>query len=174
MRRLPAHASAAAQTVAGRMPALLKGFTMNTIVTFIRTVTVTAAGSVSVTIAPRDSRCRYWAKVVRAGAALPLPSAVGSASDIPGAYARRGEEELFAGDILIEGEENHPRKARGWTYWVKFMGADGTLQMVRDPGADEKVAMKAAGLPAELLPGSGQVAACVRLAHAVRLGIAYC
>ena len=32
------------------------------------------SNSISVKIAPMDSRCRYWAKVIRAGAILPLPS----------------------------------------------------------------------------------------------------
>lgn len=32
--------------------------------------------------------------------------------------------------------------------------------------------LKTAGLPAELLTGSGDVAACVRIAHGLRLGMA--
>ena len=129
--------------------------------------------SVSVSILPQDYRCRFWAKVVRASVALPLPSAVQGASDVPGAYARRGDEELLAGDILITGEEMHHRKARGWTYRVFFMNSAGELIKVPNPGTSEKAAMKSNGLPANLLPGSGEVAACIRLAHAIRLGIAY-
>lgn len=129
--------------------------------------------SVSVKIHPQDTRHRYWAKIIRDGVALPIPTSVNGANDVPGVYARRGDEELFAGDILIEGEERHHRKNRGWDYWISYMHADGKLAIVKNPGATEKATMKANGLPAHLLSGSGEVAACIRLAHAVRLGIAY-
>lgn len=123
--------------------------------------------SCSVKIGPRDSRCRYWAKIIRAGVDLPPPSAVSGASDIPGAYLRNGEDELFAGDILIEGEANHHVKSRGWTYWVTVCGPDGSERML----TANKATMKAAGLPSQYLAGSGEVAACVRMAHAYRLGL---
>lgn len=35
--------------------------------------------SCSVKVGPRDSRCRYWAKLIRAADPLPLPSAVDGA-----------------------------------------------------------------------------------------------
>ena len=125
--------------------------------------------SASVIIKPADSRCRYWAKIVRAEAALPVPSKVDGANDVPGAYLRHGDDELFAGDILIEGEENHHRNNRGWSYWVTWCGADGQAFRIKNPGAELKSKMKAAGCPAELLAGAGQVAAAVRIAHGVRL-----
>jgi hypothetical protein len=127
--------------------------------------------SASITLTPADKRCRYWAKIVRAETALPLPSAAEGANDIPAAYARKGAEELFPGDILIEGEENHHRNARGWSYWVTYCDSEGIARRIRNPGADEKAAMKAAGLPSELLAGSGGVAAAVRFGHGVRLGL---
>lgn len=127
--------------------------------------------SASVTIEPADRRCRYWAKVIRKETSLPKPSDVTGANDVPGAYLRTGEDELFPGDILIEGEENHHRNNRGWSYWVTYCDAEGNARCIMNPGAEEKAAMKAAGLPAEMLAGSGQVAACIRLAHGVRLGI---
>jgi len=127
--------------------------------------------SASVRVAPVDSRCRYWAKLVRASVALPVPSAVNGANDIPGGYLKRGDEELFPGDMLIEGEENHHRNNRGWSYWVTYCDSEGVARRVRNPGSDEKAAMKAAGMPAELLTGSGGVAAAVRFAHGVRLGL---
>lgn len=130
-----------------------------------------AIASVSVTIAPQDSRCRYWAKVIRADQPLPAPSAVSCANDVPGAYARRGDEELFVGDVLIEGEENSRRKARGWTYWVTFVDADGKKHTVI-PRSGHKAAMKAAGLAPTFLTGSGDVSACVRIAIGVRSGLA--
>ena len=126
--------------------------------------------SASITIGPRDRRCRYWAKVVRAGTSLPAPSAVEGAASIPGPYAPHGEEELFAGDTLIEGEEIHHRKARGWTYQVAIVSPDGTPVYIQ-PDAALKATLKAGGLPARLLPGSGDVAACVRVVHAHRLGL---
>lgn len=105
--------------------------------------------SVSVRIAHRDDRCRYWAKVIRAGQALPLPSATNGANDLAGVESRKGEEELLPGDVLIEGEEAHTKAPTGI-----------------------KAHLKTAGLPAELLTGSGDVAACVRIAHGLRLGMA--
>lgn len=125
--------------------------------------------SVSVRIAPRGSRCRYWAKVIRANQPLPAPSAVNGTNDVPGPYARKGEEELMPGDVLIEGEEVSHRKARGWSYWVTFVHGD--TAHTTTPGGT-KAAMKAAGMPAELLTGSGDVAACVRVVHGLRLGMA--
>jgi hypothetical protein len=145
---------------------------MTVIDALIATSTAAAQSSVSVKIAPADRRCRYWAKVVRAATPLPAPDSVDGANGIPSPYARLGDEELFAGDFLFEGEAEHHRKARGWDYIVSYMGPDGKLIRCR-PGSAEKAAMKANGLPANLLPGSGDIAAMVRLAHAVRLGISY-
>lgn len=127
--------------------------------------------SASVRVVPGDSRCRYWAKIVRASVALPLPSAVEGANDIPSNYLKRGEEELFPGDIFIEGEANHHRNNRGWSYWITYCDSEGLARSIRNPGANEKAALKAAGLPTELLAGSGGVAAAVRFAHGVRLGL---
>lgn len=128
--------------------------------------------SVSVQIKPEDSRCRYWAKIIRKDAALPLPSTVEGANDIPAPYSRKGDEELFEGDVMIEGEEMHHRKARGWTYAITFIGADGEARRVR-PGSEIKATLKANGLEPALLAGSGDVAACIRIAHAIRAGIAF-
>lgn len=125
--------------------------------------------SVSVEIRPVDSRCRHWAKVVRAGQELPIPADVDGASDIPGGYARNGDEELFEGDVLIEGEENHHRKARGWTYYITYMNKNGDARRVK-PSSEIKSYLKQQGLDPRLLAGSGDVAACVRIAHAIRAG----
>lgn len=128
--------------------------------------------SASVTIQPCDTRCRYWAKIIRKGTSIPKPVAVEGAADVPGHYLRQGDDELYIGDVLIEGEENHHRKLRGWTYDVTFVDKDGELRTVH-PCAEIKSALKAGGLPPELLAGSGDVAACVRIAHAVALGIQF-
>jgi len=126
--------------------------------------------SVSVSIRPNDSQCRYWAKIVRAGTPLPMPLQVNGARDIPGHYLRNGEDELLEGDMLFEGEANHRRKQLGWTYRLTAC-VEGGRYTVWNPGAEIKVKMKAGGMPVELLPGSGEVAAMVRVAHAIRLGI---
>lgn len=130
-----------------------------------------ATVSASVKIGAQDRRCRYWAKVLRAGQALPIPSAVSAANDVTSPYLKAGDEELMLGDVLIEGEEVSHRKARGWVYRLTFVQADGTAFIVR-PKSEVKAAMKAAGLQSHLLAGSGDVAACVRIAHGLRAGLA--
>ena len=57
----------------------------------------------SVTIAPVDDRCRYWAKICRAEQALPHPTNALRAEDLPGRYLLRGQDELLPGDVLFEG-----------------------------------------------------------------------
>lgn len=128
--------------------------------------------SVSIKIAPIDSRCRHWAKIIRAGQALPMPSDVTGASDIPVAYALDGDEELLAGDFLLLGEAMHHRRHdRGWMYAICFVGADGELVKIKSGFSEQKAQLKAQGMPAELLKGSGDVAAMVRIAHGVRSGM---
>ncbi len=125
--------------------------------------------SLSVEIKPQDSRCRYWAKVIRAGQPLPVPYDVSSANHVPGAYARRGSEELLPGDVLIEGEEEHHRKARGWFYQMTVCRSDGTAEDFR-PSATLKAQLKTAGMAPELLTGSGDIAALIRVLHGIRAG----
>jgi hypothetical protein len=50
------------------------------------------------------------------------------------------------------------------------MGIDGTLQRVT-PAKEHKQAMKSAGMPTDWLKGAGQLAACVRLIHGLRMGL---
>jgi hypothetical protein len=131
----------------------------------------TTLSSLSVDIGPRDSRCRYWAKIIRADDHLPLPSAVSGANDVPGRYCRTGDDELGLGDVLIEGEENHHRKQRGWTYRVTWY--DPAMRppeghCVVEPSTNIKMALKGAGMALHLLSGSGDVAACIRIVHALR------
>lgn len=127
--------------------------------------------SVSVSIKPNDSRCRYWAKIIRSGDPLPIPSLVNGGNDIPGDYLRRGDEELFVGDLLIEGEANHHRRERGWSYWVSYVDKDGSLLHFASSFTVPKAAAKQQGLAPELLAGSGDVAGAVRVGHALRLGL---
>ncbi len=126
----------------------------------------------SVEIRPHDSRCRYWAKISRAGDPLPLPCDVEGANDIPGSYLHRGDEELQAGDVLFEGESNHHRRTdRGWSYCVTCAMPSGDLVCLFSGFSEEKRLLKAQGMSPELLKGSGDIAAMVRIAHAVRLGM---
>jgi len=133
-------------------------------------VSIDAPITASVRVGPADSRCRWWAKIVRAGTALPMPSEVSGASDVPGPYLRQGEDELMPDDIIIEGEERDYRKNRGWYYRIGWAGNDGKVVWVA-PDSEAKAKLKAAGLPIHLLPGSGEVAACVRIGHGRRLGL---
>lgn len=131
-----------------------------------------SAASFSIKIAPTDRRCRYWAKIFPSAKALPLPKDVQGANDLPAPYCKRGDEELFAGDVLIEGEANHHRRTdRGWTYWVVFVTPEGKLVRYVSGFSEQKAAAKAQGLAPELLSGSGDVAGAVRVAHALRAGM---
>ena len=128
--------------------------------------------SVSIDVAPRDKRCRYWAKKVEAGVDLPLPKDVDGASDIPGKYLQQGDEELAPGDVFFEGESNHHRRTdRGWTYWIHYVDLQGKLHKYISGFGEQKTAAKAMGLSPTLLAGSGDVAGAVRVAHALRLGM---
>ena len=117
-----------------------------------------------------DSRCRYWTIIVRSGAPLPLPENIMSSRDLPSEYLRPGQEELFEGDFWLEGEENHHRKIRGWSYKISWIGYDGNLVSMRPAGHIKKI-LKDGGLEPQLLKGSGEVAAMVRMMHGVRAGI---
>ena len=124
----------------------------------------------SVQILPNDSRCKYWAKIVRKDNVLTvLPHEVEGASDIPVTYSQKGDEELFEGDILIEGEENHHRKIRGWSYTVTTV-INGKIRVFY-PDSDTKKQIKEAGIEPKYLAGAGAVAGAVRVYHAIKLGI---
>lgn len=126
--------------------------------------------SKSINLKPCDSRCKYWAKIIRAAVALPLPSAIIGASDVPGAYVR-GDEEIFPRDVVLQGEENHHIKARGWSYWVSWVDAEGVYHSHRSGYSAQKTELKAQGLRAELLTGAGDVAGAIRVAHGMRAGM---
>ena len=102
---------------------------------------------------------------------MPRPSDVKGAGDINSPYLRRGDEELYPGDIMFEGEANHHSKDRGWSYWVHFVDQEGNLIVYRSGFSEQKSAAKAQGLALELLAGSGDVAGAVRVAHALRAGM---
>jgi hypothetical protein len=125
--------------------------------------------SISVDIKPTDSRCHYWAKVLRAGTALPLPEAVTSGHALPGAFYRRGNEELAPGDAVIHGQQAHHRKLLGYVYRMDYCDAQGRHLQIR-PRAAAKTALKASGMPIEHLRGAGDLAALVRVLIGLRMG----
>jgi hypothetical protein len=117
---------------------------------------------------PNDSRCRYWAKIVRKGEPLPLPASVSGANGVPGEYLRPGDEELFEGDLAFEGEARHHRKQRGWDYNLFIVRNGELVSLASDANRDVKAKLREMG-ETDLLPGSGEVAALVRRAHLYRL-----
>ena len=126
----------------------------------------------SVEILPFDARCRYWAKIVRAGMPLPSPSLVSGANDIPSAYLQRGDDELLPGDVLFEGEANHHRSNRGWSAWVTYVTEAGDLVKVEHKEFGTiKTLLKQQGMEPDYLKGAGDVAAMVRIAHGLRMGL---
>lgn len=126
----------------------------------------------SIEIKPIDSRCRYWAKLIRAEQPIARPENVHSATDIPGIYKQRGQEELLPGDALLEGEANHHRRTdRGWSYWLTIVTLDGELICFKSGFSAQKKQMKAQGIATELLKGSGDIAAMVRILHGLRAGL---
>ena len=72
----------------------------------------------------------------------------------------------------LKGRHNHHRKTRGWTCRLTFVTEAGDLVRVcNEDFGGIKVLLKQQGLAAEYLKGSGDVAAMVRIAHALRLGM---
>lgn len=117
-----------------------------------------------------DKRCRHWNKIVRKNDDIPMPDKVTSSKNIPTEYLQDGCEELFEGDFWLECEEKHHRNPRGWCYKIHWMDSEGKLKSVKS-GGEVKARLKEAGLHFEFLPGSGEVAAMVRIIHAYRQGI---
>lgn len=126
--------------------------------------------SASVKLGPKDEQCKYWAKIVRAGAPLPLPCQVSRADDLPAPYQRVGDEELFPGDILFEGEANHPRYSNGWAYSASIAGVNGE-QITLEYNSEIKARLKNQGLDKRFLTGAGDLAGLVRIAHGLRAGL---
>ncbi|MBZ2206518.1 hypothetical protein [Massilia soli] len=76
------------------------------------------------------------------------------------------------GDVLFEGEANHHRRTdRGWTYCIQVVTNDGELLLLESGFCAAKAALKAQGMAPELLQGSGDIAAMVRIALGVRAGL---
>ena len=129
-----------------------------------------SAVSRSIKLLPADHRCKHWAKIYRAEMQLPIPAEVHGAGDLLGKYIK-GDEELYPGDVAFEGEAVHHSKKRGWDYCITYCTDKGELLRFWSGFSEQRTAAKAAGLPANLLAGSGDIAGAVRVAHALRLNI---
>ena len=133
--------------------------------------------SSTVSLSKIDSRCRGWVMVVHAGDPLPMPEDVHGAGDVHSTYLHQsGDVELFPGDFLLQGEENHHRKARGWSYWLitysPQMGKHHNVEFDGETKSKIKAAMQDGSLdlnPA-YLKGAGKIASMVRVIHAMRAG----
>lgn len=125
----------------------------------------------NVDLVPNDDRCRYWAKVITPEARLPLPVQIGKATDIPVPFLKTGTTyNLTPGSYLIEGEATQPCKPARWEFTVSWVDRWGTFHKLI-PTVETREALAAAGLPAKLQDGAGGLAACVRVVHALRLGL---
>jgi hypothetical protein len=134
--------------------------------------------SCSISLAKWDAKCRGWAMIVREGEPLPEPSEVTGASSLKQKYLRQsGSEELFGTDALLQGEENHHRKSRGWTYrlFVRNPETNEDVGLVPDEHAKSRIKAALADgrctMPRTYLKGAGEVAAMVRILHAIRCGM---
>lgn len=125
--------------------------------------------SVNFEIVPIDSLCRYWAKILEAETAIPLPVDVRGASDIPTGFLPKGDVELFEGDAVIEGEEVDCRKQRGWIYTLTVCRGGKLIKL--DLTAKAKAVLRGAQADKDILRGAGQVAAAIRSLHAHRMGL---
>lgn len=121
----------------------------------------------SVSLGPSEHGRRCWAKIVRSGSALPLPSDVTGARCIPGRFLPNGEDDLFGGDVLFEGEQHEDGR---WEYRATMLTSDGAAVQFSS-NADAKARLKQRGLSPALWAGSGELADLVRIAHALRLGL---
>lgn len=130
----------------------------------------------SIVISPRNAGHKYIAKLIRADDPLPLPSAAAKLGmrAIANRLAHNGDEELLPGDALIEIEANSPpdEAPSGYSCHLTIIDAAGKLRRFT-PTSYNKGAIKAGGIPVEYLPGAGPTAACVRIIHAQRMGIAW-
>lgn len=90
-------------------------------------------------------------------------------NDLPGPYLQHGDEERFPGDFLFEGEEVDRKRPRGWAYYVTVAGASGPVALVYSSAV--KARLKQLGLDSRFLPGSGDLAGLVRVAHGLRAGL---
>ena len=119
---------------------------------------------------PQDSRCSWWA--VRIPADYQIADLADTYSLRPLGFLRKGADlELAEGEAVLVSEAKHHRKMRGYDVQIGVV-SQGKIAWHR-PNASTKAAIKAWASPeqwASLSKGSGDVAACLRLLLAMRLG----
>ncbi len=124
--------------------------------------------SVTYIAEPQDSRCQWWSKRIPAGFfrnEIDLDDKQ-SLSRLP--FLKNGADlELDPGEWIIDSEANHHRKMRGYRVCIGLVSTDKI--MFRYPGIFVKSQIKLVATPDQwewLKKGSGDVAACLRLAAA--------
>ncbi|TFW18667.1 hypothetical protein [Duganella callida] len=118
-----------------------------------------------------------WVKIISDHCRLPLPSAVEYPSHIPG--------RIFSGDfyvpksdeIIIEGYSYGTFKTRSgitislWNYRVSGIDSRGEFFSYNGNWMSLKKQMRSQGMDKTLLDGTKELAALVRVGHAIRLGM---
>lgn len=122
---------------------------------------------------PVDSRCRYIA-VVAEVATLPSPSKIEGLKCVGGSTVR-GDVELYDSQIIIESEEAHHRKQRGFT-WAGYVVREGVVRRIPENNLELKSLIRGTQLLSaadkkDLLGGKGEAAHFVRWVKAEALGL---
>lgn len=121
---------------------------------------------------PADSRCKWWQRIATEAEVLGTdPAQIDGASTLPGAYQRKAADtELPAWTVVLDGQENHHVKARGWRHLLGIVVRSGDrLGMVWITTPMQTKALIKAAAP-HLAGGSGPNAALLRAARYVLEG----
>jgi len=128
------------------------------------------ATTVSYVAKPKNHRCAWWS--VRIPADYDIFRLDDKQSLRPLGFLRNGDDvELEEGEAILDSEARHHRKQRGYVVRIGIV-EDGKLNWY-SPGAETKSKIKEWSSPdqwATLKNGSGDVAACLRLLLAKRMG----
>ena len=126
--------------------------------------------TISYIATPTDARCKWWSVFIQK--TFELGSLDDKTSTKALGYLRRGADlELEDGDAVLDSEARHHRKQRGFDVMIGI-AINGALEWF-EPGAEMKAKIKAWANPDQwktLRKGSGNVAACLRLLAAHRMG----
>jgi hypothetical protein len=126
--------------------------------------------TVSYIAKPADSRCKWWSVRIPAGYCRGIDLDNTSSLQPLGFLAKKADLELDDGEMVIDSEANHHAKARGYT--VQLLVVAGGELWGRTPSVVTKNLIKQHATPEQwqkLRRGSGDVAACLRLAMAIEL-----
>jgi hypothetical protein len=126
--------------------------------------------TVSYIAKPSDSRCKWWSVRIPAGYCRGIDLDNTSSLQPLGFLAKKADLELDDGEMIIDSEANHHAKRRGYT--VQLLVVAGGELWGRTPSAVTKSLIKQHATPEQwqkLRRGSGDVAACLRLAMAIEL-----